>query len=149
MSPSDGKFQSHCSRDQFHHLPLLTWELSHRQSWLLPMGSQMFVDQLNAFYCRCSCLHVYPECQFPPLLVEAFHLGGGKKLTLRPFKGRCIPSIHRSNTQLAPQLPFAACSIRLFCAGLHRFVISYIKKSKTNCRRFTVVCVAKTSHVLH
>lgn len=28
--------------------------------------------------------------------------GRKKKLTLRPFKGKCIPSIYRSNTQLAP-----------------------------------------------
>lgn len=68
---------------------------THRQSWLLPLGSQMLVDQLNTVYRRCSFLRVHPNCGFlsmPSNWVEI-------KLTLRPFKMRSMPSIYKSNTQ--------------------------------------------------
>lgn len=79
---------------------------THGQSWLLPMGSGMLVDPLNAFYRRCSFLRGHPNCGFPLLpstWVES-------KPTLKPFKLRCTP-FNLQKQHPATQLFFAACSI--------------------------------------
>lgn len=58
---------------------------TRRQSWLLPIGSPMLVEQLNAFYQRCSFLQMHPECGFPLLLVKVFHWVEKKKTDLGVF----------------------------------------------------------------